>query len=109
MRDFRLYMAVGGMPQAEDAYIREKDLIEVDRIKREILNLYHDDFYKIDKTGRLSALFDAIPSQLANNNKFYITKVTKKKVPERDLENIYNLIDSKTVLPCYRMNDESCR
>ncbi len=107
MRDFRLYMAVGGMPQAVDAYLREKNLNEVDRIKRDILSLYHDDFYKIDNSGRLSALFDAIPSQLANNNKFYITKVTEKKITERDLENIYNLIDSKTVLPCYKVNDPS--
>ncbi len=107
MRDFSLYMAVGGMPQAVDAYLREKNLNEVDRIKRDILSLYHDDFYKIDNSGRLSALFDAIPSQLANNNKFYITKVTEKKITERDLENIYNLIDSKTVLPCYKVNDPS--
>ncbi len=107
MRDFRLYMAVGGMPQAVDCYLREKNMLEVDQIKKEILSLYHDDFYKLDQNGRLSLLFDSIPTQLASHNKFYLTKVTGKKITSKDLENLYNLIDSKTVLPCYRVNDPS--
>lgn len=107
MRDFRIYMAVGGMPQAVMAYIENKNFESVENVKRKILDLYYDDFYKIDKSGRLSALFNSIVSQLANNNKFYITKVTNKKVSRRDEELIFDLIDSKTVLPCYKVNNPS--
>ena len=63
MRDFRIYMVVGGMPQAVDTYIDTNNLMEVDRVKRNIIQLYEDDFYKIDSSGRLSMLFDAIPAQ----------------------------------------------
>ncbi len=107
MRDFRIYMAVGGMPQAVEAFIKDKNFESVDRVKKEILKLYSDDFFKIDPSGRLSALYNSIPSQLANNNKFYITKITGKKVRIRDRELIFDLLNSKTVLPCYKVNDPS--
>lgn len=107
MRDFRIYMAVGGMPQAVEAFIKDKNFESVDRVKKEILKLYSDDFFKIDPNGRLSALYNSIPSQLANNNKFYITKITGKKVRIRDRELIFDLLNSKTVLPCYKVNDPS--
>lgn len=62
MRDFRLYMLVGGMPQAVNEYLQTNNFRKVDTIKRDILNLYEDDFKKIDSTGKLSLLFDAIPA-----------------------------------------------
>ena len=52
MRDFRLYMLVGGMPQAVKAYLDTNNFRNVDEVKREILNLYFDDFNKIDQTGK---------------------------------------------------------
>ena len=67
MRDFRLYMLVGGMPQAVNEYLQTNNFRKVDTIKRDILNLYEDDFKKIDSTGKLSLLFDAIPAQLNKN------------------------------------------
>ena len=67
MRDFRLYMAVGGMPQAVCEYLETNNLMEVDRVKRGIIQLYEDDFYRIDQSGRISMLFDAIPAQLSSN------------------------------------------
>ena len=51
MRDFRLYMLVGGMPQAVSAYLSTKSLAEVDRVKRDIIRLYDKDFIRIDPTG----------------------------------------------------------
>ena len=63
MRDLRLYMLVGGMPQAVDTYLKTNNLQAVDEKKREIIDLYKDDFNKIDPTGRASQLFDAIPAQ----------------------------------------------
>ena len=51
LRDLRLYMLVGGMPQAVDEYLRSNNFRRVDLVKRDILNLYEDDFRKIDPTG----------------------------------------------------------
>ena len=74
MRSFRLYMLVGGMPQAVNEYIQTNNFKKVDDIKRDIINLYEDDFRKIDSTGRLALLFEAIPSQLNKNTKGFQTK-----------------------------------
>lgn len=52
LRDFRLYMLVGGMPQAVNEYIQTNNFRKVDQVKRDILSLYEDDFKKIDATGR---------------------------------------------------------
>ena len=106
MRDFRIYMAIGGMPQAVEAYLEKKSFQEIDFIKKEIINLYEDDFRKIDPSGRISMIFDSIPSQLASHkNKFYLSKIIGKKVTTKDKELLFNLIDSKTVLICYNAND----
>lgn len=67
LRDFRLYMLVGGMPQAVNTLIDTNNLSEVDVKKREIIELYIDDFQKIDPSGKISKLFSAIPAQLSKN------------------------------------------
>lgn len=56
-RDLRLYMLVEGMPQAVDEYLNTNNLSRVDQVKRSIIQLYYDDFMKIDSTGRLGKLF----------------------------------------------------
>ena len=106
MRDFRLYMIVGGMPQAVNKYISTKDLAAVDKTKRSIIRLYRNDFQKIDKTGKAMALFMAIPSQLANNaNRFQPSTIIDKTRSEQ-LDNLVFLMqDSKTVNVCYHAND----
>ena len=106
MRDFRLYMLVGGMPQAVSKYLETKDLAAVDKTKRGIIRLYRNDFQKIDKTGKAMSLFMAIPSQLANNaNRFQPTTVIDKTRAEQ-LDNLVFLMqDSKTVNVCFHAND----
>lgn len=69
MRDLRIYMAVGGMPQAVEAYIEGKNFSEIDMVKRQIISLYEEDFKKIDGSGRISALYHSIPAQLAKDSK----------------------------------------
>lgn len=71
LRDFRLYMLVGGMPQAVHTYLNTNNLSDVDIKKREIIDLYIDDFQKIDPSGKISRLFSAIPSQLNKNASRY--------------------------------------
>ena len=106
MRDFRLYMLVGGMPQAVSKYLDTKDFAAVDRVKRSIIRLYQNDLQKIDKTGKAQALFMAIPAQLASNaNRFQPSTVIDKTRAEQ-LDNIlFMMQDSKTVNICYHAND----
>lgn len=106
MRDFRLYMLVGGMPQAVDAYLSANNLQVVDDVKRTIINLYEEDFYKLDPSGALSMLFDAIPAQLANkSSRFHVSSVLANRQASDILEELTELRESKTVLVAYHAND----
>ena len=106
LRQFRLYMLVGGMPQAIATYIETNNFRKVDEIKRDILNLYEADFAKIDPTGRMAMLFDAIPSQLNKNaSRFQASSVLDREKSDTILELIAELKDSKTVLVSYNAND----
>ena len=108
MRDFRLYMLVGGMPQAVEEYIDSNNLSRVDAVKREILELYHADFKKIDPTGRASMLFDAIPAQLNSNaSRYQVSSVDEKARASQVLELIAEMVDSGTVSIAYHANDPS--
>lgn len=99
MRDFRLYMLVGGMPQAVDALLRTNDLRAVDDVKRVIIDLYEEDFHKISPSGALSMLFDAIPVQLAKkSSRYHVSSVLTGRRAGDILEQIAELADSKTVL-----------
>ena len=106
MRDLRVYMAVGGMPQAVEGYINGKNFSDIDMIKRQIISLYEDDFKKIDSTGKLSLLFDAIPAQLNKNAaRYQVSSVLANDRADSILELIAELKDSKTVLVSYHAND----
>lgn len=106
IRDFRLYMLVGGMPQAVNAYLDTNNLSDVDQVKRDIIKLYLDDFRKIDPTGRVEKLFLNIPAQLSNNVSRYMPYQAIGEVKgDKMLEFLNDLEDSKTVLMCYRCND----
>ena len=106
LRQFRLYMLVGGMPQAVSEYVETNNFRKVDEVKRDILSLYEDDFMKIDSTGRLSLLFDSIPAQLNTNaSRYQTTAVLGSESTDRILEFIAELKASKTVLVSYYVND----
>lgn len=107
MRNFRIYMAVGGMPQAVEAYENGKNFKQIDDVKREIIRLYEADFYKIDDSGRISAMYHAIPAQLAKDVKRYrlANAIGKKRSSEKDEKLLYELIDSKTVNIAYNTTD----
>ena len=106
MRDFRLYMAVGGMPQAVDCYVQNKNFEEIDMVKRRIIDLYEEDFKKIDSTGRISRLFHSIPSQLMTGKKrFVISNALKKKTTSKDEELLSDMLDSKTVIISYNTTE----
>ena len=106
MRDLRLYMLVGGMPQAVDTYLSTNNLQAVDEKKREIIELYKDDFNKIDPTGRASQLFAAIPAQLNSNaGRYQIASVLENQDAQRVAEVVADMADSMTISLAYHAND----
>lgn len=106
MRDLRLYMAVGGMPQAVESYLAGNNFADIDQVKRQIIQLYEDDFRKIDPSGRISSMYHAIPAQLAKDaRKYRINSAIGKRGNTRAEELLYELIDSRTIIPCYNSTD----
>ncbi len=73
MKIFRTYMAVGGMPQAVDAYVSGKTFAQIDFVKRNILDLYEEDLAKYDTENRekASVIYKTIPEQLENKNSHF--------------------------------------
>ena len=106
MRNFRLYMLIGGMPQAVSSYIETNNLEKVDRVKRSIITLYEDDFNKIDPSGNASKIFRQIPAQLTNNANRYLTwSATNGKRNYELAEIISEIKESMVVNMAYHAND----
>lgn len=106
MRDFRLYMLVGGMPQAVNEFLDTNNLSAVDEMKRTILDLYDADFMKIDPTGKASKIFSAIPAQLNNNaSRYQISSVLNGAENEDLIELISEMEKSMTVIISHHSND----
>lgn len=106
MRDFRLYMLVGGMPKAVSTYIETNNMRLVDEEKRDILRLYESDFMKIDSTGKAAMLFKSIPSQLEKNaSRYQVSSVLENQRNSKVLELISEMESSRTVLVSYKSDD----
>ena len=73
MKNFRTYMAVGGMPQAVEAFVNGRTFAQIDFIKRNILDLYEEDLKKYDDENRekASVIYKTIPEQLENKNSHF--------------------------------------
>ena len=106
LRDFRLYLLVGGMPQAVNEYLDTNNLSAVDKVKREIIELYADDFRKIDPTGKATRMFYAVPGQLSKNaSRYQISSVIEGGKQDRVEELLQDMEDSKVVLFSHHADD----
>ena len=106
MRNLRLYLLVGGMPQAVNAYLDTNNLRTVDEVKRKIILLYREDFAKIDKTGKVSNLFMSVPAALSRNASRYVpSSIIGNVADDKMSELLMNLEDSKTVNIAHHADD----
>ena len=106
LRDFRLYMLVGGMPQAVSTYLDTNNLSAVDTVKREIIELYADDFRKIDPTGKATRMFYAVPGQLNKNaSRYQISSVLEQGKQDRIEEILQDMEDSQVVVFSHHADD----
>lgn len=106
MRSFREYVAVGGMPQAVDAFVSGKTFDEIDFAKRAILSLYEEDLHKRDEAdrGMATAVFKSIPDQLSHHNAHFKFSVAEKGARyETMMESLTFLEESMMVNPCYNV------
>ena len=106
MRRFRLYMLIGGMPQAVIAYLETNNFKDVDIAKRKIIKLYEEDLSKIDSSGKLSMMFKSIPGMLAKNDRRFITsRIIGNITDEIKDDLLQKLEESKIVNVAYHTSD----
>lgn len=110
MNLFRVYMIVGGMPQAVEKYCETKNLSDVHRVKQRILKLYREDIAKFAKgyESRVMAIFDEIPAQLTKHEKRFTLASLDKNARFREYEDSFMwLSESKVVNHCFNSTDPS--
>ena len=106
MREFRLYMLVGGMPQAINEYLETKNLQQVDAMKRRILNLYADDLHKLDPTDKLRAMFWAIPAELSKKASHFQATTVIENVKQYQMQELLEMLrESMVVNIAYHTTD----
>ncbi len=108
MEYMRLYMIVGGMPQAVEDWVQTKDFDEVDRTKRNILTLYRSDIskYASGQEAKVTKIFDTIPSQLQKHEKKFRLAALGKGTRGRNVETAFFWLDeSRVVSPCFAASE----
>lgn len=106
LRDFRLYMLIGGMPQVVSEYIKTNNFADVDEMKRTIINLYDADLRRIDSSGRASLLFNSIPAQLAHGgSRYQVSSVIENQRAENILPILEDMKNSMIVNVAYHADD----
>lgn len=106
MRQFRLYMLIGGMPQAINTYLDTNNLMRVDETKREIIQLYIDDLREIDESGRASRIFQSIPGELSRSKLRYTVGSVIENADSINLDPIWQDLENfLTINFSYRCSD----
>ena len=85
------YYFIGGMPEAVQSFVENKDFNEVREIQKRILAAYDQDFSKhapIEIVPRLRMLWNSIPSQLAKENKKFIYGLIREGARAKDYETV---------------------
>ena len=107
---FRQYMIVGGMPQAVEKYVKTRDFSKVDKVKRQILELYRNDISKFAKgyDTKVKAIFEEIPSQLQKHEKKFRLSALKEGARSRDYETAFFWLDDAMIInTCYNTTEPS--
>lgn len=99
MKTFRTYMAVGGMPQAVDAFVKGKSFAQIDFVKRNILKLYEEDLAKYDSDNRekASVIYKTIPEQLENKNSHFKFSIVDKSARYQNYVDAVNFISESMI------------
>lgn len=108
MDAFRLYMIVGGMPQAVLKYVETKNFDEVDATKRDILDIYRNDIFNYagEQADKVANIFDQIPSQLSKHETKFRLSALKPGAKYRDWDDAFFwLKDARVANICYNSTE----
>ena len=104
---FFVYLIVGGMPDAVKTYIATKDIREANKIQRDIVTQYKEDFSQYeskDKKLKLISIYDIIPAELNKQNKKFVFTMLDKELKFDRYENSFLwLKDAGVALPVYNV------
>ena len=102
---FFVYLIVGGMPDAVKKFIETKDIREVDKIQRDIVELYKEDFSQYEhenKKLKLKSIYEIVPAELNKQNKKFVFTMLDKELKFDRYENSFLwLKDAGVVIPVY--------
>ncbi|MDD4372112.1 MAG: AAA family ATPase [Anaerostipes sp.] len=104
MELFRLYLIVGGMPDAVNTFLKNNNLRAVEEIQKGINRLYRMDIAKYDPENKLylEEIFNLIPAELNAKNKRFILKNLNENFKFSRYENSFLwLKDAGVALPTY--------
>ena len=108
MNILRLYMIVGGMPQAVLEYISTQDFDRVDLTKQRILDLYRQDIYNYagHQAEKVVRVWDTVSGELQRKEKRFRIGSVKKGARMRDYESaLFWLNEARVVIPCYNSTE----
>ena len=76
LQQFRLYLLVGGLPEAINKFLENRNMMHVRKVQRDIHALYRIDASQYDKEKKLviRKIYDMIPSNMENKKKRIIVK-----------------------------------
>ena len=101
----KIYYIVGGMPEVVYSWVNDKDIEKVNKIQKNILETYENDFAKhtdAKEANKISLIWNGIPSQLAKENKKFLYQVVKEGARAREYESALNwLNDANLISKCY--------
>ena len=104
----KIYYIIGGMPEAVYSWINDKDIEKVNKIQKNILDSYENDFSKhtdASEANKISLIWNGVPSQLARENKKFVYQVVKEGARAREYESALNwLNDANLISKCYLVN-----
>ncbi len=80
---FKKYLLVGGLPQAVDKYVKERNVVEFRNIQREVHSMYAIDASKYEQEHnrrlKIRRIFEMVPSNLENKKKRLVIKDIENK------------------------------
>ena len=97
----KAYFIIGGMPEAVNIWVNEKNIELVNHVQENILRAYESDFSKHtqnSETNKISIIWNSIPSQLAKENKKFLYQVIKEGARAREYGNALNWLNDANLI-----------
>lgn len=109
MNDFRLYLALGGMPKVVSLYQETNSFMRCEKEKQDILKLYEDDLRRHDDKSKTQTLniYNSMLPALKSWSKRVKTNTRNNQMVQSYQRSLKDLEDSKVVNAVYRTEDLS--